>query len=148
MLSITPHYCSPHYTPLRCQGTLLAVNEWGMDGSIMLGKCLGQVERSGLNCARKIQLGFMDTSVLKSLSPTQCLKMYNQVWFAQVGEQYTSMSSHKWCVSRFSQVDQGRKVVHVRLRPCAESTSPVLKSTIKPLFDSLFWIYWPKSWSM
>ena len=48
-----------------CQSALLAVKWRGMDGSVMLGKVLGQVDRSGLNCARKIQLGFMDTSVLR-----------------------------------------------------------------------------------
>ena len=48
----------------RCQGALLAVNGWIMDGS-MLGKVLGQVDRSRLNCVRKIRLGYMDTSVLR-----------------------------------------------------------------------------------
>ena len=38
----------------------------GMNGSIMLGKVLGKVDRSGLNCGRKIQLGFMDKSVLRN----------------------------------------------------------------------------------
>ena len=50
----------------RCQGVLLAVNGWGMDSSFMLGKFLGHMDRSGLNCAQKIQLGFMDTSVLRT----------------------------------------------------------------------------------
>ena len=49
----------------RCQGALLAVNGWSMDGSIMLGKVLGQVDRRKLNCAQKVKLGFMDTSVLR-----------------------------------------------------------------------------------
>ena len=40
---------------------LSAVHGWGMDSSIMLEKVLGQVDRSGLNCARNIQLGVMDT---------------------------------------------------------------------------------------
>ena len=53
------------FTPSHCQGTLLAVDGWDMDGSIMLGKVLGQVDRSGLNCALKIQLGFMDTIELR-----------------------------------------------------------------------------------
>ena len=35
-----------------------------MDGSIMLGKVLSQVD-----CARKIQFGFMDTSVLRKHWP-------------------------------------------------------------------------------
>ena len=43
---------------------LLAVHGWGMYSSIMLEKVLGQVDRSGLNCARNIQLGVMDTNVL------------------------------------------------------------------------------------
>ena len=43
---------------------LLAVHGWGMDSSIMLEKVLGQVDRSGLNCARNVQLGVMDTNVL------------------------------------------------------------------------------------
>ena len=54
------------YTPSRCQGALLAVDGWGMSGSIMLGKVLGEVDRSGLYCGRKIQLGFMDKSVLRN----------------------------------------------------------------------------------
>ena len=53
-------------------GALLVVNGWGMDGSIMLGKVLGQVYISGLNCARKIQLSFMDTKCAKeALAPSQ-----------------------------------------------------------------------------
>ena len=65
-----------------------------MNSSIMLGRVLGQVYRSGLNCARKIQLGFMDTSELRTPHKertTQCSERYNKVLFAQVGEQCTSM---------------------------------------------------------
>ena len=52
-------------TPSCPQGALLAVDGWGVDCSIMPGKVLGQVDRRGLNCARKIQLGFMDTNALR-----------------------------------------------------------------------------------
>ena len=61
------------YTPPCCQGALLAVtihyNGWAMDGPNMLRKVLGQVDERGLNCARKVQQGLMDTSVLRKPQP-------------------------------------------------------------------------------
>ena len=53
------------YTLSCRQGALLAVDEWGVDCSILLGKVLDQVDRSRQNCAQKIQLGFMDTNMLR-----------------------------------------------------------------------------------
>ena len=85
------------YTPSRCQGALLAVDGWGMNGSIMLGKVLGEVDRSGLNCGHKNTVRLYGQKCAKeSLTPhkertLQCSKRYNKVRFAQVGEQCTSM---------------------------------------------------------
>ena len=81
------------FTPSHCQGALLAVDGWDMDGSIMLGKVLGHVDRSRLNCARKIQLGYMTQMCLAPHKErtTRCSKRYNEVRYAQVVEQCTSM---------------------------------------------------------
>ena len=99
------------YIPPRCQGALLAVNGWGMDGSVMLGKALGQVDRSGLNCAQNLQLGFTDTSVLRRPKPItrkQQLSAPKGAKRFDVQGRHREGPSHQCRISPLSQVDHGR----------------------------------------